>query len=254
MKRAISTVALASLGALICAQTAEKPPEISVVSIKPSDPGTNAMGNRYPPGRFTLTGYSLLSLIENAYSVKEYQVLDAPGWLSSERWTLEGELTQPVRMFSYMKLLQPVLAERYHLKIRRETRTMPIYSLVVAKGGPKLKPPEEGAKQGTRYGNMIVDKRYDIRRLAPDLTGNLNMPVVDKTGLTGEYDMDLKWTPDPARPAFGDVRNPADLPAPDPNRPEIFTAIKEQLGLELKAEKGPVEVIVIEHAERPTPN
>ena len=212
------------------------------------------MGNRFPPGRFTLTGYSLMSLIESAYSVKEYQILDAPGWMSSERWNLEGELTQPVSMFSYPQLLQPVLADRYHLKIRRETRAMPIYSLVIAKGGLKLKLAAKDAKQGTRYGNMIVCERYDIRRLAFDLTGNLNMPVVDKTGLTGIYDMNLKWTPDPARPAFGDVRDPAELPAPDPSRPEIFTAIKEQLGLELKAEKGPVDVIVIEHADRPTPN
>ena len=80
------------------------------------------------------------------------------------------------------------------------------------------------------------------------------VPVIDKTGLTGNYDIDLKWTPDPDRPDFGDVHNPADLPAPDPNRPEIFTAIREQLGLELKAEKGPVDVIVIDHVERPTPN
>jgi uncharacterized protein (TIGR03435 family) len=90
--------------------------------------------------------------------------------------------------------------------------------------------------------------------LAPSLTGELNMPVVDNTGLTGIYDIDLKWSADPSRPDFGDVHNPADLPAPDPNRPEIFTAIKDQLGLELKAEKGPVDVIVIDHVERPTPN
>jgi uncharacterized protein (TIGR03435 family) len=254
MTRAIPIVALAFFGGLLAAQPAAKPPEISVVSIKPSDPGINAMNNHVSPGRFTLIGYSLLFLIENAYSVKEYQVLEAPGWASSARWTLEGELTAPVRLYSYMQVLQPVLAERYHLKIRRETRMIPVYSLVLAKGGPSLKQVEEGAKQGTRYGNMIVDKKYDITRLAQDLSGNLNMPVVDKTGLTGIYDIDLKWTPDPARREFGDVRDPAELPAPDPSRPEIFTALKEQLGLELKAEKGPVDVIVIESAARPTPN
>src|ERR1022692_2643466 len=102
MARATTIAALAFAGGLLLAQPAAQAPEISVVSIKPSDPGTNAMGNRFPPGRFTLTGYSLMSLIENAYSVKEYQVLKAPGWLSSERWTLEGELTQPVRMFLYI--------------------------------------------------------------------------------------------------------------------------------------------------------
>jgi uncharacterized protein (TIGR03435 family) len=229
-------------------------PEISVVSIKPSDPGTNSMGNSYPPGRFTMTGYSLMSLVETAYSVREYQVLDAPGWLRSERWTLQGELTQPVRMFSYMQLLQPVLTDRYRLKIRRETKTMAIYSLLVAKGGAKLKKSDPEAPGGVRYGNQVVGHKYDIRNLAPTLSGELNMPVIDKTALTGLYDIELKWTPDPNRPDFGDVHNPADLPASDPTRPEIFTAIKEQLGLELKAEKGPVDVIVIEHAERPTPN
>ena len=115
--------AVAILAGLLAAQPAAQPPEISVVSIKPSDPGINSMGNRFPPGRFTLTGYSLMSLIESAYSVREYQVLNAPGWISSERWTLEGELTQPVRMFSSIStLLQPVLADRYHLKVRRENQ------------------------------------------------------------------------------------------------------------------------------------
>jgi uncharacterized protein (TIGR03435 family) len=147
-----------------------------------------------------------------------------------------------------------LLADRFQLKVHRETKTMPIYSLVVAKGGPKLRTPDPEQRGGVRYGNQIVGHKYDIRMLAPNLTGELNMPVVDNTGLTGIYDIDLKWTPDPSRPDFGDVHNPADLPAPDPNRPEIFTAIKEQLGLELKAEKGPVDVIVIDPIERPTPN
>jgi uncharacterized protein (TIGR03435 family) len=131
---------------------------------------------------------------------------------------------------------------------------MPIYSLVVAKGGAKLKKSDSEAPGGVRYGNQIIGRKYDIRMLAPNLTGELTMPVVDNTGLTGIYDIDLKWSPDPSRPDLGDVHNPADLPAPDPNRPEIFTAIKEQLGLELKVEKGPVDVIVIDHIEKPTPN
>ncbi len=255
MTQTITISVLAILGGLLAAQPAAQAPEISVVSIKPTDPAINAMNNRATPGRFSFTGYSLMSLIETAYSLKEYQILDAPGWLTSERWTLEGELTQPVRIFQHLQSLQPVLAARFSLKIRHETRTMPIYSLVVAKGGSKLTPALQDDKAGwMRYGNQIVGHKYDIRMLAPNLSGNLNMPVVDKTGVTGLYDIDLKWTPDPARPEFGDVRNPADLPAPDPNRPEIFTAIKEQLGLELKAEKGPVDVIVIDHVERPTPN
>jgi len=132
---------------------------------------------------------------------------------------------------------------------------MNVYSLVVARGGPKLVVAAEDDKpEWTQYGNQVVGHKFPISRLAPSLSGLLNIPVIDTSGLSGLYDIDLKWTPDPNRPEFGDVHNPGDLPAPDPNRPEIITAIKEQLGLELKAEKGPVDVIVIDHIERPSPN
>jgi uncharacterized protein (TIGR03435 family) len=153
-------------------------------------------------------------------------------------------------------VLQPLLSERFQLRIHRETRMMNVYSLVVAKGGPKLQPAVEDGKPGwARYGTQITAHKFDIRRLSSSLAGNLNMPVIDKTGLSGLYDIDLKWTPDPNRPDFGDVHDPAPVQAPNPNRPpEIFTALKQQLGLELKAEKGPVEVLVIEHAERPSAN
>jgi uncharacterized protein (TIGR03435 family) len=229
-------------------------PAIDVASIKPSDPGITAMNNHFSADRFTLIGYAAKTLIQSAFGMKDYQILNAPDWTRSERWTLEIKTTAPTTYEQKFQLLQPLLADRFQLKVHRETKTMPIYSLVVAKGGPKLKKSDPEQRGGVRYGNQIIGHKYDIRMLAPNLTGELNMPVVDNTGLTGIYDIDLKWTPDPSRPDFGDVHNPADLPAPDPNRPEIFTAIKEQLGLELKAEKGPVDVIVIDHVERPTPN
>jgi uncharacterized protein (TIGR03435 family) len=229
-------------------------PMIDVASIKPSDPGITGMNNHFSADRFTLIGYAAKTLIENAFGVKDYQVLNAPEWTRSERWTLEVKTTTPVDSRQRSELMQALLADRFQLKIRHETRTIPIYSLVIAKGGSKLKKADPDERGGVRYGNQIIGHKYDIRMLAPNLTGELNMPVVDNTGLTGIYDIDLKWTPDPSRPDFGDVHNPADLPAPDPNRPEIFTAIREQLGLELKAEKGPVDVIVIDHIERPTPN
>jgi uncharacterized protein (TIGR03435 family) len=249
MTRAIRIGALAIAGGLLFAQ-----PAIEVASIKPSDPGITAMNNHFSADRFTLIGYPLKSLIEQAYSLKDYQVLNAPEWTRSERWTLEIKTTAATNYAQKFQLLQPLMADRFRLKLRRETRTMPIYSLVIAKGGPKLRAPDPNETGGVRYGNQIVARKYDITMLARSLAGELNMPVVDKTGLSGIYDFDLKWTPDPARPDFGDVHNPAELPAPDPNRPEIFTAIREQLGLELKAEKGPVDVIVIDHVERPTPN
>jgi uncharacterized protein (TIGR03435 family) len=240
---------------LAASALAFQPVKIEVASVKPGDPGATSMGNHFSPGRFTLKNYSLMSLIEWAYGLKEYQIIDAPGWLRSERWTVEGALNTPVNFMANLTALQPLLAERFQLKVRKETRTGDVYSLVVAKGGPKLTPAADDDKPAwRRYGNQISGHKMDIRELAPSLSGNLNIPVTDKTGLTGLYDIDLKWSPDPNRAEFGDVRDPADRPAPDPNRPEIFTAIREQLGLELKAEKGPIEVLVIEHAEQPSSN
>jgi uncharacterized protein (TIGR03435 family) len=229
-------------------------PTIEVASIKPSDPGITGMNNHFAATQFTLIGYAAKTLIENAFGVKEYQVINAPEWTRSERWTLEIKTTAPTNMQQKFQLLEPLMADRFQLKFHRETRMMPIYSLVIAKGGPKLRPSDPDERGSMMFGNQIVARKYDITMLARNLAGELNMPVVDKTELTGLYDIDLKWTPDPARPEFGDVRSPAELPAPDPNRPEIFTAIREQLGLELKAEKGPVDVIVIDRIERPSPN
>jgi uncharacterized protein (TIGR03435 family) len=229
-------------------------PEIEVVSVKPSDPARTAMWNHFSPGLYNYAGYTLQSLIQDTYHVRDYQVLNAAGWLRSERWDIDLKTTAPANFQQRDKLFETILADRFQLRFHRETRMMPVYSLVVARGGPKLKAPQDDKPQGTRYGDMIVGTKYDIRQLASDLSGNLNIPVVDKTGLTGIYDIDLKWTPDPARKDFGDVHAPTDPPPLDPNRPEVFTAIKEQLGLELKAEKGPVEVIVIDQAERPSAN
>jgi uncharacterized protein (TIGR03435 family) len=250
MATAASLPVLLVASSLLFAQAA-----IDVASIKPSDPSITAMNNHFTADRFTLIGYAAKTLVENAFSVKDYQVLGAPEWTRSERWTLEIKTTVPTNFQQKFEMLQPLLADRFQLKYHRETRIVPVYSLVVAKEGPKLTPaPQDDRPGSARYGNQIIGHKYDIRNLAPNLSGELNMPVVDKTGLTGLYDIDLKWTPDANKPDFGDVHNPADLPAPDPNRPEIFTAIREQLGLELKAEKGPVDVIVIDHIERPKPN
>ena len=255
MRRVVVAAWLGSLASLITlGQSTASLPGIEVVSVKPGDPGATAMNNRFSAERFTLINYALMSLIESAYSLREYQILNAPGWLRSERWTLEVKTTEPTNTGQKLQLLQPLLADRFQLKVHRETRMLAVYSLVVAKGGPKLRKPTEDGPGWSRYGNQIIGRKYDIARLARDLSGNLNIPVLDKTDLKGIYDIDLMWSSDPGQKDFRDVRDSADIPAPDPNRPVIFTAIKEQLGLELKAEKGPVEVIVIDHVEKPSPN
>jgi uncharacterized protein (TIGR03435 family) len=244
MARALSVAALMVAAGLVFAQ-----PAIDVASIKPADPALTAMNNHFSADRFTPINYAAQSLIENAFGVRDYQVLNAPDWTRSEGWTLEIKTTAPTSYEQKFRLLQPLLAERFRLRFHHETKIMPVFSLLVAKGGPKLKTPTDDKPGSTRYGNQIIGHKYDISRLARDLSSNvLNRPVIDETGLRGIYDIDLKWTPD-----SGQI-DQVGAPVVDPDRPSIFVAIREQLGLELKAEKGPVDVIVIDHVERPSPN
>jgi uncharacterized protein (TIGR03435 family) len=129
---------------------------------------------------------------------------------------------------------------------------MPVFNLVVAKGGPKFKHASESANPGTRRSNsgQITISKGPVASLASFLSNILGKRVIDKTGLTGDYNMTLKWTPDdyqqpPLRP---------NGPPPDPNNPSIFTALQEQLGLRLEGSRGPVEVIVVDSVQKPSAN
>jgi uncharacterized protein (TIGR03435 family) len=172
-------------------------------------------------------------------------------------------------------MIQSLLADRFKLRVSHETKELPVYALVVAKNGPKCqeaKPGDtypngikgfDGRAQGAgsfRAGNgHLTLQGYPISFLSLLLAERLDRTVLDQTGLKGKYDIALKWTPDenlaatPSGPAGG---NPgADAAAqPDSSGPSIFTAIQEQLGLKLESTKGPVEIIVIDHIERPSEN
>jgi len=158
----------------VAASLAFAQPAIDVASIKPSDPSITAMNNHFSADRFTLIGYAAKTLIQSAFGMKEYQILNAPDWTRSERWTLEIKTTAPTTYEQKFQLLQPLLTDRFQLKVHRETKTMPIYSLVVAKGGPKLTPSPQDDKPGsTRYGNQIVGHKYDFKNLATTLSNQL---------------------------------------------------------------------------------
>jgi uncharacterized protein (TIGR03435 family) len=148
-------------------------------------------------------------------------------------------------------MMRTLLEDRFQLKFHWETRTMPVFDLVVTKGGPKFAHATETEKSGAqRNSGQITISKGTVAGLASTLSNILGRRVLDKTGLTGDYDMTLKWTPDdyqaaPLRP---------NGPPPDPNSPSIFTALREQLGLKLGSTKGPVDVVVIDSVSRPTEN
>jgi uncharacterized protein (TIGR03435 family) len=170
-------------------------------------------------------------------------------------------------------MLQALLADRFKLSIHRETKELPVYALVAAKNGPKLqeakadatypngiKGPDGVARGGMMRigGGEVTGQGLPIANLTRMLSQQLGRTVIDKTGLTGKYDFTLQWTPDESQgPMFkgADGAPPGGNPAPpESSGPSLFTAIQEQLGLKLESQKGPVEIIVIDHVEKPSQN
>jgi len=161
-----------------------------------------------------------------------------------------------------MLMLRTLLEDRFQLKVRRESKEMPVYELVVAKSGPKLTPhtgsdpkPEERMRIGS---GSLRFQSAGPPNLAYQLSVQLGRTVIDKTGLTGRYDFTLEWAPEPGQGGPESIGLPPDpslkFPPADPNRPSIFTAIQQQLGLRLDSGKGPVDMIVIDSVSKPTEN
>jgi uncharacterized protein (TIGR03435 family) len=248
-----------------------KLPAFEVASIKPDKSGTQMIMFRLTPDGLNATNTPLKMLIQQAYGVEENQVIGLPSGLSSERYDVEAkvdgadvakmhDLDPPQRM----RMLQPVLAERFQLKVHRETRDLPVYELFVAKSGPKF----HEAKPGDTYPNGIKgpdghggpglmwlqDGRLtcqavgmvDLTRI---LSQRLGHNVLDKTALTGKYDLAMEWPPEDRSGPMSDGGNGTDSSAPS-----IFTVLQEQLGLKLESHKAPLEVLVIDHAEAPSAN
>ena len=228
---------------------AQAAPRLSfeVASVKPSGPDDHLMFRLQPGGRYIATGLTLKTLIANAYDVPEFRVSGGPGWRDSDKFNIEAKvgIALPPWPDSNKQLdlmLQSLLEDRFKLAFHRETREQQIYELVSAKGGAKLTLAKADESPGFemlpgRIHSMAVPLEY----LAGSLSYAMGRTVIDKTGLTGKYSYTVAYTPDDAPPA-------------DTNGPSLFTALQEQLGLKLEPSKGPVEMLVIDHAEKPDAN
>jgi uncharacterized protein (TIGR03435 family) len=225
------------------------------------------------PDGFSAWFITLQQIISVAYGVERFQISGGPSWLPSERFDIEAKmdaatadalekLSHVQRVLAQQQMLQALLANRFQLTVHRETKELTIYTLVIAKGGPKLKEakpgdtPGAGSMRGSVLSGEVTAHAVPIARLAHDLTQMLGHPVLDKTELKGVYDFKLQFTPDDRlQPPSGLAPNQR-LPVPpaDSNAPSLFDALPEQLGLKLESGKGPVEVIVIDHVERPSGN
>jgi uncharacterized protein (TIGR03435 family) len=235
-----------------------------VASIRPTmtkEPGRSHIVSLPRDGHFTAINVTVNQLLQWAFRMPEGRVLGGPGWLNSAKFDIEAKADESVDAelekldsdagrLQKQKMLQALLAERFALKTHVETRELPIYAMVVAKNGPKLeKSKANGTSINWRTGQITVQgSDSTVGLLAEQLTKVLDRVVVDKTGIQGRFTISLNWTPDD-----GAAANSSGSLA-DTSGPSVFTAIQEQLGLKLVSQRGPVQVLVIDHVEMPTEN
>jgi uncharacterized protein (TIGR03435 family) len=304
---AVLAAAWALLGApLLFSQAEQKPqpsassdvapdlPKYDVASIKPSTSSEPKMMFGMSPDGVSIENIPIQMVLRQAFNVEDDRIVGAPQWVKTRHYDIQAKVApedapklDKLKMDQRQSMLLPLLEERLNLKYHHETRELPMYSLVVAKGGPKLKVsdiPDPGAnskvpdsapgKPGDPGANNrastaprgrrmmmgrghLVGEGTGISTLAHLLSQQLGRTVVDKTGLTGNYDFTLNWTPDDAPPpkaGGADVGASHNDGGTDDAGPSLFTALQEQLGLKVESTKGMADVIVIDHIDQPSEN
>jgi uncharacterized protein (TIGR03435 family) len=260
------------------ASTDVKIPIFDVVSVKPNKSGRDIGVIRFKPDGFSATDISLKELLSQIYGIKEDLVSGLPSWANSARYDIDAkvagsdvETLKKLRREQRRSMLRSILQDRFKLNAHTETKQLPVFELVVAKSGPKLREATPGdaytngikAPGGVSRAGMIMMKPGEfigqgipLSTLADALSDNLQRTVIDKTGLTGKYDLTLEWTPDNgADPMFKGMDDaPQRTPPPDASGPSIFIALQEQIGLKLQSANGPVETLVVDHVEMPSEN
>jgi uncharacterized protein (TIGR03435 family) len=268
---------------------AQEPPSFEVASVRRNTSGTGMMTVGIAPGgRLNMTNVPVRNLIVRAYGVQPYQIVGGPDWIGADRFDIVAKAASADATPEQINaMIRSLLADRFKLVARRDTRELPLYYLVRAREdgrlGPELKPAEVdcgaagrgrggpqpgpgGPVPGPRAGGpggggcrlMIAPGRLQmggqpIAAAASTLANQVGRPIVDKTGLEGNYDLTLSWMPEAGRGAPAGPLPPGapELPPIDPDAPSLFTAVQEQLGLKLESARGPVEVIVIESIQPP---
>jgi uncharacterized protein (TIGR03435 family) len=226
-----------------------------VASVRPGTDATRKSSMGPAPGGKRFTAHMpLLWLIASAYDTSIRQVSGLPAPLSSKQYDIEATCAQLATRQQMMRMLQTLLEDRFHLSLHRETKDLNVYVLTVAKGGPKLNENKDGAILEARNSGVGREsyRNFPMSLFANILAGarDVDDTVVNKTGLTGSYDFTLEYTPERVGPGAKDGHEPP----PNPDGPSLFTALREQLGLELSRQKVPVELLTVDHIEEPSVN
>ena len=263
--------------ALIAAQVlnAQTPPAFEVASIRPNTNSAaqgQGLAGPQPGGRFIAIGATLRGLVSGAYD--GMQTVGGPGWIDSARFDINARASSDVLPDDMRGMLRSLLADRFKLVVHTETRELPVYVLSTARSdrklGPKLRESDAACTKDARNfvpagpggptacGDFRMGARSLLARgmfmpaFAQVLRGRVGRPVLNRTGLDAAYDLELEWSS-----GLGLQQAPAGAAGASELTPDglsLFTAVQEQLGLRLQADRGPVDVIVIDSAEQPTEN
>ncbi len=229
-------------------------PVFEVATVKPWTPP----GGPFPinlgfarRGKVSLTNVNMLECIRYAYDVAAESQIVGPDWIRSGdlRYVIVGQAPPETKNEDLLLMTQALLIERFHLVLHKDKKPLPYYALIVTKGGPKLPPPKTGD-----YTVRLIAGHFDHGRMPLAMLGTLlsrvelERPVLDMTGLVGPFAIKLDWTPERRQRA---PRPEGTAAAPEPDAaPSLYTALQEQLGLKLEPRKGPVEVLVVDHADQ----
>jgi uncharacterized protein (TIGR03435 family) len=245
-----------------------KVPSFSVATVKPNIKDDGRWKMAFTQDGYEAFGVTIQKLLQDAYAFYDTdRVIGLPKWAGSEKFDLQAKIDESdeptftdLSLAQQRLMLQALLSDRFGLKVHFEAREMPIYALKIANTGLKFKEhvpnhapdganPETGGLMTRSRPGQLTEEWVTMPSFATILTYQVNRPVIDATGLTGRYDIQLDWTPeDRTAPSGGDTSMTT------PSGPSIFTALKEQLGLWLDPQKGPADVLVIDHVEHPIQN
>ncbi len=220
----------------------------SVKHVPPPAPGQGYSSSmKLAPGRLMGINVSLKKLIMNSYEVRDYQ-LSGPDWLDSELFDIVATMPRETTSEEAIRMIQALLAERFHLTMHHEARELPVYALVIGKNGTKLKEVGYGNSSTNSSPGKIVANKALMSNLANLLSRQFERPVIDMTGLKGFYDFELQWTPDEgaAMPKPGEGGALTD----SATGPSLMVALQQQLGLKLEMRKAPVDILVIDRVDR----
>ncbi len=279
------TAVAAPLG--LCVSPVEGQPreKFEIASIKPAEPGLGVIIRQLSPGRLSLDHAPLPYLIQSAFGARPWEVSGGPAWMSSAYYAIDAKAPRPADSAAVWRMVQPLLEERFNMKWHREKKVMQVYVLSVERDGKLPKPKEESCAKVDRRtplaqpaagkrtlapcGSIVMPVsppraemyggQIQMAALVDRLISILGRPVIDQTGFTGTFDLELEFEFTPPRPYPHPIEGPpSESPAPlatDPSiAPSIFTALRQQLGLRIRPDKAPVDVVVIDSIQRPSSN